>query len=126
MKRDMDAVRSILALLEACDGQPDFRPLMTDTFTVRRPGVTPVSSNRPWSSVLTEVSVSWSRTDTSAIGEPSARSSTTPRMVAEPAGAVCPSTGPALASAPANTITIPAKRRQQAVDISSPDRAALM
>lgn len=35
MKRDMDAIRSILALLEACDGQPDFRPLLTDAFTVR-------------------------------------------------------------------------------------------
>lgn len=35
MKRDMDKVRAILATLEACDGQPDFRPLMDDQFTVR-------------------------------------------------------------------------------------------
>ncbi|WP_254512768.1 DUF2513 domain-containing protein [Anatilimnocola floriformis] len=35
MKRDMDAVRSILAMLEESDGQPDFRPLITSTFTVR-------------------------------------------------------------------------------------------
>lgn len=35
MKRDMDQVRAILALLEACDGQPDFRPLLGNSFTVR-------------------------------------------------------------------------------------------
>ena len=35
MKRDMDAVRTILAMLEACDGQPDFRSLIKDEFTVR-------------------------------------------------------------------------------------------
>jgi len=35
MKRDMDKIRSILAILEDCDGLPDFRSLLTDTFTVR-------------------------------------------------------------------------------------------
>jgi hypothetical protein len=38
MKRDMDAVRAILVILEASDGQPDFRPLVTDDFNVRQLG----------------------------------------------------------------------------------------
>jgi hypothetical protein len=36
MKRDMDAVRSILAILEACDGEPNFSSLVTDAFTMRQ------------------------------------------------------------------------------------------